>query len=145
MHELGFQGDFLFGPAYSLNMSVPLPNRLFSVNLFLDAAGIAAWLFQSRSQCNGAASLWRQAVVLSFCFDCPATRLLGVENHVCELQLLPASLMPLLVITFICQQVAVVHLGTHAFHQCQNQQKCDTSVLLFLPFFLPFLCIVLRT
>jgi hypothetical protein len=28
-----------------------------------------------------------QAVVLNLCFDYPATRLLGVENHVCELQL----------------------------------------------------------
>ena len=27
-----------------------------------------------------------QAVVLNMCFDYEATRLLGVENHVCELQ-----------------------------------------------------------
>ena len=57
---------------------------------------------------NIAGRMWWQAVVLSVCFDCPATRLLGVENHVCELQLLPASLMPLLVIVSECQQISVL-------------------------------------
>ena len=38
-----------------------------------------------------------QAVILSLRFDCPTTRSLGVEYHVCELQLLPADCVPLLV------------------------------------------------
>ncbi len=34
----------------------------------------------------------RQAVVLNLCFDFEATRLLGVENHVCELQLVVSGI-----------------------------------------------------
>ena len=36
---------------------------------------------------------WLQSVVVNLRFDCAETRRLGVEGHVCELQLVPRAFM----------------------------------------------------